>query len=143
VAWRVVCAPTCYGGLGVPDLKIVGFALRLRWEWLRRTDTAANWSLLPSKPERQVSAMFDASVSVILGDGSSARFWTDRWLPQGSIAVIAPHLFRAVRKRCHALSKGRALPAAFFFRTGGIPISIRSNGNTEFGRLFKETEKDI
>jgi hypothetical protein len=30
VAWRTVQAPLCYGGLGFPDLKIAGFALRLR-----------------------------------------------------------------------------------------------------------------
>ena len=36
VAWLVVCTPKCYGGLGVPDLRILGFALRLRWEWPKR-----------------------------------------------------------------------------------------------------------
>jgi hypothetical protein len=30
VAWRIVNAPTCYGGLGVRDLKIAGLAMRLR-----------------------------------------------------------------------------------------------------------------
>lgn len=37
VAWRTVGAPTDFGGLSVRGLKIAGFAMRLRWEWLRRT----------------------------------------------------------------------------------------------------------
>jgi hypothetical protein len=31
------CRPTCLGGLGILDLRFFGFALWLRWEWLRRT----------------------------------------------------------------------------------------------------------
>jgi len=37
VAWPVVCSPKEVGGLGLPDLRVLGFTLRLRWEWLRRT----------------------------------------------------------------------------------------------------------
>lgn len=49
VAWQMVSAPTCYGGLGVPDLKITGFALRLRWEWLWRVRPELGWCGLPGK----------------------------------------------------------------------------------------------
>jgi hypothetical protein len=31
LAWPVACSPKEYGGLGLPDLRILGFALRLRW----------------------------------------------------------------------------------------------------------------
>ena len=43
--------------------------------------------------------MFDASVSVRLGDGTGVRFWCDRWLDGRSICDLAPHLFQAVGKR--------------------------------------------
>jgi hypothetical protein len=43
--------------------------------------------------------MFSCSVRVDLGDGTSALFWTDSWLPAGKINSFAPHLFRAVGKR--------------------------------------------
>jgi hypothetical protein len=33
VAWPIVCTPKENGGLGILDLRILGFALRLRWEW--------------------------------------------------------------------------------------------------------------
>jgi hypothetical protein len=49
VAWPVVCAPKCYGGLGPPDLRVLGFALRLRWEWQKRTPGVPAWTQLPSK----------------------------------------------------------------------------------------------
>jgi len=32
VVWPVVAAPKCYGGLGVPDIRILKSMLRLRWE---------------------------------------------------------------------------------------------------------------
>jgi hypothetical protein len=74
VAWRIACSPKEYGGLGIPDLRIMGFALRLRWEWLRRSNPNAAWTSLPSKTERPVAVMFQASVSVRLGDDASALF---------------------------------------------------------------------
>jgi len=80
---------------------VLGFALRLRWEWLRRSQPDAVWSLLPSKPERKVDHMFQASVSVQVGDGASACFWTDSWLSNGPICRSAPNLFRAVACRRH------------------------------------------
>ena len=41
VAWSAVCMPKDLGGLGLPDLSPLGVALRLRWEWLRRSDPSA------------------------------------------------------------------------------------------------------
>lgn len=43
--------------------------------------------------------MFSASVSVQLGDGCTARFWTDSWLPDGAICTFAPNLFKAIGRR--------------------------------------------
>jgi hypothetical protein len=96
VAWPIVCAPKDHGGLGIPDLRILGYALRLRWEWLRRTRLESAWAALPSAPERKVSSMFKCSVTVEVGDGASTRFWTDSWLPGDPIPTFAPNLFRAI-----------------------------------------------
>lgn len=45
VAWTTACRPTDFGGLGIPDLRLASFALRLRWLWLKkkqiRTDHGA------------------------------------------------------------------------------------------------------
>jgi hypothetical protein len=84
--------------MGVPDLRILGFALRLRWEWQKRATDAPAWMRLPSRPEKLVDAMFSYSVRIDLGDGASALFWTKSWLPAGKINSFALHLFRAVGK---------------------------------------------
>jgi hypothetical protein len=99
VACPVVCSPKDLGGLGLPDLRILGFVLRLRWEWQRRTRPDVAWALLPSKPERAVDHMFRASVTVQVGDGANARFWTDAWLPDGAIYNFALNLYRVVGGR--------------------------------------------
>jgi hypothetical protein len=36
VAWKTICKPKSFGGLGVKDLRLQGLALRVRWFWLRR-----------------------------------------------------------------------------------------------------------
>jgi len=100
----VVCAPRDLGGLGQPDLRILGYALRLRWEWLRRTRPDSAWALLPATAEHCVTHMFNAATSIILGDEATARFWTDDWLPAGPICHWAPVVFASVpsrrRRRC-------------------------------------------
>jgi hypothetical protein len=58
VAWHVVTIPKELGGLDIVDLRRLGIALRLRWEWLRRTDPTRSWHTLPSRPEQAVHALF-------------------------------------------------------------------------------------
>jgi hypothetical protein len=107
IAWPIICSP---GGLGIPDLKLLGFVLRLMWEWLRRTNASSAWAPLPSRAEKNTDAMFRVSISVRLGDGASARFWTDSWLPDGPISSFAPSLFQVVgrRRRNHMINEAPA-----------------------------------
>ena len=46
-----------------------------------------------------MQCMFQSSVTVAVGDGRSARFWTDSWLPDQPICHLAPHLFAAIGRR--------------------------------------------
>jgi hypothetical protein len=101
VAWAKVTHPVELGGLGVTDLTKMGYALRLRWEWLAREDPDRSWALLPSKPENITQSMFAVSVSVAVGDGSCALFWTDNWIEGHSISQLAPMLSEAVSRRAH------------------------------------------
>jgi hypothetical protein len=64
VAWRKVARPSELGGLGVLDMTMPGYALRLCWAWLARTDHTITWVALPGKEEQVVRAMFDASTMV-------------------------------------------------------------------------------
>jgi hypothetical protein len=98
VSWPGVCRPTDLGGLGVIDLRFFSFALRLRWEWLARTEPERCWVSLPHRKEKCVAAMCAASMSVIVGDGASARLWTDNWLPVGPLCAHAPALYKAISR---------------------------------------------
>lgn len=71
VAWPTVCCPTSCGGLGMVNLRLSGFALRVRWLWMQRTE---EWSGLPIKIEHEVQALFDASVIVHVGNGEQTLF---------------------------------------------------------------------
>lgn len=42
IAWRKVCRSKELGGLGISDLKSLGYALRVHWPWLKKVD--------PNKP---------------------------------------------------------------------------------------------
>ena len=78
LAWPKVCRPADLGGLGLPDLAVQGFALRMRWLWLKRTDPNRPWSSLPETSDKVVQAMFNVSLTVVVGDGLASFFWTDR-----------------------------------------------------------------
>jgi hypothetical protein len=99
VAWSKVTQPTELGGLGVLDLTTLGYALRLRWEWLTRTDSERLWTSLPHKNDHIVRAMFEASTSVQVGSGTRALFWRDRWLDGASIDQFAPDVVATVQRR--------------------------------------------
>lgn len=95
---QLFCIPTANGGLGMIDLRLFGFALRMRWEWLARVEPDRGWVRLPAKKEKVVTAMFDASCVVRLGEGTSAKFWKDGWLSVGPLYSAMPNLFKTIRR---------------------------------------------
>lgn len=62
VAWSRVCRPKELGGLGVLNLHTQGIALRLRWEWLRRTDNSKPWQGLAMSADKEMQAAFASLV---------------------------------------------------------------------------------
>lgn len=46
LSWQCITRPSEVGGLGIPDLRTMGAALHLRWQWLKRTDDTRPWSKL-------------------------------------------------------------------------------------------------
>ncbi|XP_066371097.1 uncharacterized protein [Miscanthus floridulus] len=105
----MVSIPKVLGGLGIVELRRLGIALRLRWEWLRRTDPDRSWHALPSHPERAARAFFQVAVHVEVGNGSNTLFWTDRWINGHSIGHIAPALLAAVPARLRRRTVSSAL----------------------------------
>lgn len=91
------------------NLRILGFTLRLQWEWLRRTQPEAVWASLPQRHERISDSMFCSSVTITLGDKAAVRFWIDHWLPEGPICTFALNLFHAVGARRRSRTVREAL----------------------------------
>lgn len=87
------------GGLGVLNLRHFGDALRCRWPWLRWFSGSRPWCLVPEPDDKEALALFNCAAFIRLGNGARAKFWTDRWLPDGrSIQEFAPILATFVRK---------------------------------------------
>jgi hypothetical protein len=99
VSWGKVQRPLRLGGLGLPNPKFQGIALRLRWPWLHKTDQQHPWSLLPMHEDMVSKAFFCASTVIIFGNGSKIKFWQDPWLDGYYMAELAPDLYQVVSCR--------------------------------------------
>jgi len=109
VAWPTVCRPRELGGLGVADLRMIGIAFQVRWQWLDRTAPNSCWAGLPANHEKAVAAVSQATTFSVLGDGESTLFWHDRWISGRSIEELAPALFAAERDAGHPRYVAQAL----------------------------------
>ena len=47
VAWGKASRPPELGGLGISDLKYLGWVLRMRWVWLQKTEPHRPWANFP------------------------------------------------------------------------------------------------
>jgi hypothetical protein len=99
VAWDKVCTTKKWGGLGIPNLRMMNVALRTRWLWLQRVDESKPWRELNIQVPQLARQLFEGATYSVLGDGASTFFWSNSWLPGGRISDIAPNLFAAVPKR--------------------------------------------
>jgi hypothetical protein len=99
VAWEKVCRPPELGGLGISDLRTLGWALRMRWIWLQKTEPSRPWAKLPIQVPDHVRSFFLVAIISEVGNGSHTLFWTDRWLHGQCIADLAPRLYATVPKR--------------------------------------------
>ena len=77
----------------MPDLRVLRFVLRLLG---MTTAHMLERGLGTTVPERVVTTMFNASVTVRAGDGTTARFRTNAWLLESVMCSFAPNLFRAI-----------------------------------------------
>jgi hypothetical protein len=101
VAWKEICKPLEFGGLGVKNLRLQGLALRVRWEWLRRTDPSRPWQGLPPLIDAKARDVFDSLVQIKIGNGLRTLFWRDRWIDGRSAGDIAPSMIKKVKTRAY------------------------------------------
>jgi hypothetical protein len=74
VAWGVVCRPMKLGGLGISSFKELSWSLRMRWLWLKKTESNRPWSTLPTQVLEQVKALFSVAMQTEVGDGKNTMF---------------------------------------------------------------------
>jgi hypothetical protein len=94
-----VCRPRKLGGLGIHDMEVMGWALSMRWLWLKKTQPTRPWAALEVQVHPKAVAMFDISVQAVVGDGATILFWTDKWIQGKSIADLVPELVAEVPRR--------------------------------------------
>jgi hypothetical protein len=99
VAWGKECRPLELGGLGISSLKELGWALRMWWLWLQKTDPTRPWSTLPMQIPHKIQAFFSIVMQCEVRDGASTLFWSNKWLHGQCVDDIAPWLFAAIPKR--------------------------------------------
>lgn len=69
VAWSTVCTSKWSGGLGIPNLRWLNFALRARWLWLKCLDGSMPWAEFDLNVSPESRAIYQATVFVDLRDG--------------------------------------------------------------------------
>lgn len=99
IAWDRVSCPIHLGGLGIHNLTIMGWALRMRWLWIQKSQPDSPIAAIDIKVPSQVSAMFMISMSTTVGDGAHTAFWVDRWVHGKTVAELMPAVMPFVRKR--------------------------------------------
>ena len=85
LAWPKVTRPVFLGGLGISDLQKLGWALKLRWLWLQKTEPEKAWSFFPIQAQHQVQSFFAMAVKIVIGNGKNTSFLTDGWLLDQSL----------------------------------------------------------
>ena len=109
-----------------PQANELGNANKVRWLWLQRTDEIKAWSELPLHVEAQEEALFKTSITIIVGDGTWTKFWTDRWLDGQSVEDLAPHLAAVSVRAKRNKTVAQALINRAWIRdiTGGMTIPV-------------------
>jgi len=102
LAWPKVCRSRELGGLGISDLKSLGFALRVRWPWLKKSEPNKPWASLPLQISKEMECFLSMAVITEVGDGANTLFWKDKWLAGKNIQDIAPHVYALVSRRTAA-----------------------------------------
>jgi hypothetical protein len=93
VNWRKVQRPKNMGGLGVHDLEFFSRALRLRWLWFQWIDSDRTWCN-SEVPCNEVDKQLFKLSTMVIGNGSKARFWESSWLDGRAPRDIAPRLYK-------------------------------------------------
>ena len=111
VAWKNVCTPKKYGGLGLKNLHVQNNCLLMKFTAKALSNTQTPWlewldlqhpnALVSPPPQtsflcRTISQQIPTlqNISFMLtNSGSHTYFWLDTWLVSQPLAISFPHLF--------------------------------------------------
>jgi hypothetical protein len=99
VAWSKVTPPHDLGGLAIPNLEVMSWALQMRWQWFKKTRMDRPWTDLELPSHPNTLALFAVAVTTEVGNGNNTLFWTDRWIRGCSIETLAPTVFAVIAPR--------------------------------------------
>ena len=99
VSWEKVMRPLDLGGLGIPNLEVMAWALQARWHWQKKTQADRPWNNLELPSHPNALALLAAAVRTELGNGNNTLFWTDKWVHGCSVENLAPNVFACVPPR--------------------------------------------
>jgi hypothetical protein len=85
--------------LGLSDLQSLNWALRVRWVWLKKTNSSKPWVAFQLQSSAAVQDLFKMAMASETDDGTETLFWKDRWLNGQRLEDLAPHVSRLVPKR--------------------------------------------
>jgi uncharacterized protein (DUF736 family) len=68
------------GGLGISSLPKLCWALRMRWLWLKKTDSSRPWVDLHIQVPSIARSFFSAVLVSEVGNGVNTLFWVDKWI---------------------------------------------------------------
>jgi hypothetical protein len=91
--------PQELGGLGILNLQKMNLALRMRSLWLSLVETSWTWREFDVQVPPMVREIFEATTSSVVGDGATTFFWLEKWLPDGRLKDLTPHLFAMIPRR--------------------------------------------
>jgi hypothetical protein len=90
-------------------MQLLNHALRMRWQWLSKTDTDKPWQGLEFSLHEVAEQMFRSCTSFQVGKGDRFNFWTDRWIHGSSVEDLAPNLMEFVSPGSRQLTVAQAL----------------------------------
>lgn len=90
--------PKELGCLGIHNLDLLSWALRMKCLWIQKTDPQRPWISFRVSVPSQSSAMFSILVTTEVSNGLSTKFWMDRWIMGKSLKEMAPDVFDMVPK---------------------------------------------
>jgi hypothetical protein len=74
LAWAKVARAKELRGLGIQNIKNLGWALRARWPWLQITDPGRPWAHFQIQFPKEVQSLIDMPVVTVVGYGSNTYF---------------------------------------------------------------------